>query len=59
MHPAAHCFVLCPKSATSMRLRPDATQAKEMLDHLEGVLANEPVEVVMGAQIVEVKPSGD
>ena len=29
-----------------------------MLDHLEGVLANEPVEVVMGAQIVEVKPSG-
>lgn len=42
-----------------MRLRPDATQAKEMLDHLEGVLANEPVEVVMGAQIVEVKPSGD
>ena len=36
----------------------DCAQAKEMLDHLEGVLANEPVEVVMGAQIVEVKPSG-
>ena len=33
-------------------------QAKEMLDHLEGVLSNEPVEVVMGAQIVEVKPTG-
>ena len=29
-----------------------------MLDHLEGVLSNEPVEVVMGAQIVEVKPTG-
>jgi trehalose 6-phosphate synthase/phosphatase len=33
-------------------------QAKELLDHLEGVLANEPVEVVPGATIVEVKPQG-
>jgi trehalose 6-phosphate synthase/phosphatase len=31
-------------------------QAKELLDHLEGVLSNEPVEVVSGAAIVEVKP---
>lgn len=34
------------------------TQAKEMLDHLESVLSNEPVEVVMGNTIVEVKPQG-
>ena len=33
-------------------------QAKEMLDHLESVLSNEPVEVVMGNTIVEVKPQG-
>lgn len=33
-------------------------QAKELLDHLEGVLANEPVEVVPGQSIVEVKPQG-
>lgn len=33
-------------------------QAKELLDHLEGVLANEPVEVVPGQTIVEVKPQG-
>lgn len=33
-------------------------QAKELLDHLEGVLANEPVEVVPGSNIVEVKPQG-
>ena len=31
-------------------------QAKELLDHLEGVLANEPVEVISGQSIVEVKP---
>lgn len=31
-------------------------QAKEMLDHLEGVLANEPVAVKSGQFIVEVKP---
>lgn len=29
-----------------------------MLDHLESVLSNEPVEVVMGNTIVEVKPQG-
>lgn len=33
-------------------------QAKELLDHLEGVLSNEPVEVVAGNAIVEVKPQG-
>jgi len=31
-------------------------QAKEMLDHLESVLANEPVVVKRGQHIVEVKP---
>ncbi|XP_022726989.1 probable alpha,alpha-trehalose-phosphate synthase [UDP-forming] 9 isoform X2 [Durio zibethinus] len=31
-------------------------QAKELLDHLENVLANEPVVVKRGHQIVEVKP---
>ena len=31
-------------------------QAKELLDHLENVLANEPVVVKRGWQIVEVKP---
>ncbi|KAF6157346.1 hypothetical protein GIB67_004284 [Kingdonia uniflora] len=33
-------------------------QAKEMLDHLENVLANEPVVVKKGQDIVEVKPQG-
>ncbi|GLT50293.1 hypothetical protein SLA2020_237880 [Shorea laevis] len=33
-------------------------QAKELLDHLEDVLANEPVVVKRGQQIVEVKPQG-
>ncbi|KAK4369034.1 hypothetical protein RND71_012826 [Anisodus tanguticus] len=32
------------------------SQAKEMLDHLECVLANEPVSVKNGQHIVEVKP---
>ena len=31
-------------------------QAKELLDHLESVLANEPVTVKSGLNIVEVKP---
>lgn len=31
-------------------------QAKELLDHLESVLANEPVSVKSGQYIVEVKP---
>ncbi|GAA0183279.1 hypothetical protein LIER_30718 [Lithospermum erythrorhizon] len=35
-----------------------AWQAKELLDHLEGVLANEPVVVKRGRHIVEVKPQG-
>ncbi|CAL1400836.1 unnamed protein product [Linum trigynum] len=35
-----------------------ASQAKEMLDHLESVLANEPVTVKSGQYIVEVKPQG-
>ncbi|KAJ6738322.1 TREHALOSE-6-PHOSPHATE SYNTHASE [Salix koriyanagi] len=35
-----------------------AAQAKEMLDHLESVLANEPVAVKSGQFIVEVKPQG-
>ncbi|KAL9257758.1 putative alpha,alpha-trehalose-phosphate synthase [UDP-forming] 7 [Drosera capensis] len=35
-----------------------STQAKEMLDHLESVLANEPVAVKSGQYIVEVKPEG-
>nr|GMD23298.1 probable alpha,alpha-trehalose-phosphate synthase [UDP-forming] 9 [Ipomoea batatas] len=33
-------------------------QAKELLDHLENVLANEPAVVKRGQQIVEVKPQG-
>lgn len=33
-----------------------SSQAKEMLDHLESVLANEPVSVKSGHSIVEVKP---
>jgi len=33
-------------------------QAKELLDHLESVLANEPVVVKSGHHIVEVKPQG-
>lgn len=33
-------------------------QAKELLDHLESVLANEPVSVKSGQHIVEVKPPG-
>ncbi|KAK8485696.1 hypothetical protein V6N12_000034 [Hibiscus sabdariffa] len=35
-----------------------SSQAKEMLDHLESVLANEPVAVKSGQYIVEVKPQG-
>lgn len=33
-----------------------SSQAKEMLDHLDSVLANEPVAVKSGQFIVEVKP---
>ncbi|CAL9102494.1 unnamed protein product [Musa acuminata var. zebrina] len=33
-------------------------QAKELLDHLESVLTNEPVSVKSGQHIVEVKPQG-
>ncbi|KAB1204188.1 putative alpha,alpha-trehalose-phosphate synthase [UDP-forming] 11 [Morella rubra] len=33
-------------------------QAKELLDHLENVLAKEPVEVKRGTYIIEVKPQG-
>ncbi|XP_042474165.1 alpha,alpha-trehalose-phosphate synthase [UDP-forming] 6-like [Zingiber officinale] len=33
-------------------------QAKELLDHLESVLVNEPVSVKSGTNIVEVKPQG-
>ncbi|WOL08600.1 putative alpha,alpha-trehalose-phosphate synthase [Canna indica] len=33
-------------------------QAKELLDHLENVLANEPVAVKRGQHIVEVNPQG-
>lgn len=35
-----------------------ACQAKELLDHLESVLANDPVVVKRGQHIVEVKPQG-
>ncbi|KAL7212776.1 hypothetical protein ACSBR2_015455 [Camellia fascicularis] len=35
-----------------------SSQAKEMLDHLESVLTNEPVTVKSGQFIVEVKPQG-
>ncbi|WOL14661.1 putative alpha,alpha-trehalose-phosphate synthase [Canna indica] len=35
-----------------------SAQAKEMLDHLESVLANEPVSVKRGQFIIEVKPQG-
>ena len=33
-----------------------AWQSKELLDHLESVLGNEPVAVMRGKNIVEVKP---
>lgn len=33
-------------------------QAKELLDHLESILTNKPVDVKSGHQIVEVKPQG-
>lgn len=33
-----------------------SSQAKELLDHLESVLANEPVAAKSGQYIVEVKP---
>ncbi|KAL4326300.1 hypothetical protein GQ457_11G020800 [Hibiscus cannabinus] len=33
-------------------------QAKELLDHLKSVLANEPVSVKSGQHIVKVKPHG-
>ncbi|KAH1260077.1 putative alpha,alpha-trehalose-phosphate synthase [UDP-forming] 9 [Glycine max] len=33
-------------------------QAKELLNHLESVLANEPAVVIRGQHIVEVKPQG-
>lgn len=33
-----------------------SSQAKELLDHLESVLANEPAAVKSGQFIVEVKP---
>ncbi|PKA53260.1 Alpha,alpha-trehalose-phosphate synthase [UDP-forming] 5 [Apostasia shenzhenica] len=35
-----------------------ACQAKELVDHLESVLSNEPVSVKNGQHIVEVKPQG-
>ncbi|XP_004309955.1 PREDICTED: probable alpha,alpha-trehalose-phosphate synthase [UDP-forming] 11 [Fragaria vesca subsp. vesca] len=35
-----------------------SSQAKELLDHLESVLVNEPVVVKRGQHIVEVKPLG-
>ncbi|KAG2502215.1 hypothetical protein HYH03_000701 [Edaphochlamys debaryana] len=35
-----------------------AWQAKELLDHLEGVLSNKPVEIVGGQGNVEIKPQG-
>ncbi|KXZ45849.1 hypothetical protein GPECTOR_50g643 [Gonium pectorale] len=35
-----------------------AWQAKELLDHLEGVLSNKPVELVGGQGYVEIKPQG-
>ncbi|EOY27930.1 hypothetical protein QUC31_012760 [Theobroma cacao] len=35
-----------------------SSQAKEMLDHLESVLSNEPVAVKSGQFIIEVKPQG-
>jgi len=34
------------------------TQAKELLDHLEDVLSNQPIQVSGGNTIVEVKPQG-
>ena len=33
-------------------------QAKELLNHLEEILTNEPLETVKGHDIIEVKPSG-
>uniref|UniRef100_A0A1J3FF76 alpha,alpha-trehalose-phosphate synthase (UDP-forming) n=1 Tax=Noccaea caerulescens TaxID=107243 RepID=A0A1J3FF76_NOCCA len=33
-------------------------QAKELMEHLESVLANDPVSVKTGQQLVEVKPQG-
>lgn len=51
--------LLLPELAAGQRTSCNTSlsmQAKELLDHLEGVLANEPVEVVPGQSIVEVKP---
>ncbi len=47
---AAHRALLCVRAC--------AAQAKELLDHLEGVLSNKPVELVTGNQAVEIKPQG-
>lgn len=33
-------------------------QAKELMDHLEDVLSNKPIEVVSGSTFVEIKPQG-
>jgi hypothetical protein len=37
---------------------PPTPQAKELMDHLEDVLSNLPVEVSAGSTIVEIKPQG-
>ncbi|KAL0357948.1 UNVERIFIED_CONTAM: putative alpha,alpha-trehalose-phosphate synthase [UDP-forming] 9 [Sesamum calycinum] len=43
-------------SQSSMVKSPSSEVAKELLDHLENVLANEPAVVRRGQHIVEVKP---
>lgn len=44
-------------AACLLRTPPPSTpQAKELLDHLEDVLSNKPIEVISGNTIVEAKP---
>lgn len=43
---------------SSHRLIFHHAQAKELLDHLEDVLSNKPIEVISGNTIVEAKPQG-
>eukprot|EP00803_Ostreobium_quekettii_P008417 evm.model.scf_1028.5 EVM.evm.TU.scf_1028.5 scf_1028:24833-37008(+) len=62
---AAHGMVLLvhraqPRSALNpfVLLSGPGQQAKELMDHLEEILSSEPVEVVSGHFIVEIKPQG-
>lgn len=45
-----------PTQLSVLRPLPCLLQAKELLDHLEDVLSNKPIEVIGGNTIVEAKP---